>query len=252
MNSSYTGTGRRSRRPVSPVQNFFLFLLKYALPFLAINGLIFFLVTTKPQLSAETGSIDDYLSTQVIVRVKSFLPTKNLTASMDGKELVLTQNKKGQYSVTIEQNGVLELYIENMNGMSSTVFQSIDILDDTPPAIAKHYVEDGILTFELEDSQSGVDFSSIHAINSKEEEVSPLTIDKVKGSITFTMDPDGLTVFVKDMSGHEIQATFTSHMESGKEVSETTSEEVTDSPEGTEEGKEGAETGTDPTTSPAI
>lgn len=235
MNDSYTRNRARNKRGDSPSSSFFSFLFKWALPFLIINGCIFFLVTSKPQLTIIGAKEDNFLSTMTTITIKSVLPTRNLTATMDGKPIELKKIGKKQYTATITKNGALEVSIENFNGMVTTEFYQVDVLDDNPPAIVNHDIEDGILTFELEDSQSGVDYASIYAIDSTQTRVIPLTVDKLNSLVTFTMDPRGLNVFVSDLSGHKIQATFTSHMEGGVEVSETTSDEVTPPSEEEEE-----------------
>lgn len=68
--------------------------------------------------------------------------------------------------------------------------------------------EDGLLSFTVIDTQSGIDYSSIFAQTSAGQQTLPLSVDKATGRVTFQMDPNGLSVTVRDMSGNEYLTTF--------------------------------------------
>lgn len=184
-------------------------LLFYILPFIVINGLIFFLVTTKPEYELTIGEAHDYQTTDIQLHINSFLPVKELNVTLDSEPVELTPLKKNSYTATISKNGVLEIYVKSFNGMVSNNYEHISILDDNPPAVDAYAIEDGVLTFTLVDSQSGIDFNSVYATDSMGVTVYPSSVNKTSGEITFNMDANGLTVFANDLSGNQSQTTFT-------------------------------------------
>lgn len=180
-------------------------LLFYILPFVVVNGIIFYLVTAKPKYEVTVGETHDYMTTTMTFKIQSFLPTKNLSIAINGEQLELEKTGSKTYTASITQNGTIEISLENFNGMSTVSFEHVNILDDGLPAIASYEIEDGVLTLSLADSQSGVDFSSIHALDSDGVMVLPQSIDKLNGTVSLPMDPDGLTLFVSDMSGNTLE-----------------------------------------------
>lgn len=176
-------------------------LLFYVLPYLLINGLIFYLVTVKPKYTVTVGETIDYTTTSMTLKIKSILPTRNLAVSLNGEPLEMEETDKKTYTAPITVNGTIEVYLESFNGMGIYTYEHVNILDDDPPAIEVTNVEDGILTIALSDSQSGIDFNSLHAIDSTGNMVQPLSVDKLNYTATFQTDPNGMTLYVSDMSG---------------------------------------------------
>ena len=184
-------------------------LLFYILPFLAVNGVIFFLVTTKPRYELVIGNTNDYRTTEITFSIKSFMPLKEVTIKMDSEPVDLVTACISTYRATIDHNGSLEIYMMNFNGMALLDYEYIDILDNELPVIEDYVFEDGILSFTITDTQSGVDFSSISAVTSSGESILPLSLERTSGRVSFPMDAnDRLTVIAKDMCGNEFQTTF--------------------------------------------
>lgn len=183
-------------------------LLFYILPFIVINGLIFFLVTTKPKYEVVIEGTNDYRTTDVTFTIKSIMPLKEVTIKMDSEPVDLVKVGRKTYRTTIDHNGSLEIYMVNFNRMAVLGYEHIDILDNEPPTIEDYISEDGILSFTIVDTQSGVDFSSISATTPTGEYLLPLTADKASGRVSFQMNSDSLTVTAKDMSGNEFLTTF--------------------------------------------
>lgn len=127
---------------------------------------------------------------------------------MDSQPLDLVKVGRRTYRSTINHNGSLEIYMKNFNGMALLEYEHIDLLDDEPPTIEDYVAEDGLLSFTVIDTQSGIDYSSIFAQTSAGQQTLPLSVDKATGRVTFQMDPNGLSVTVRDMSGNEYLTTF--------------------------------------------
>ena len=183
-------------------------LLFFVLPFIVVNSIIFFLVTTKPKYEVVIEGTNDYRTTDVTFTIKSIMPLKEVTIKMDSEPLDLVKVGRRTYRSTINHNGSLEIYMKNFNGMALLEYEHIDILDDEPPTIEDYMSEDGLLSFTVIDTQSGIDYSSIFAQTSSGQQILPLNVDKATGRISFQMDPNGLSVTIRDMSGNEYVTTF--------------------------------------------
>lgn len=222
--AEYERYRRKSRR-----SGFLNTLLFYILPFILFNAAIFFLVTAVPKVEVTVSDTEDYLTTQAEIRVRSLLPVKTISADLDGDILELGEKKKGSYTVRITKNGLLAVELNSINGMSAQQFEQINILDDNPPSIENAFIENGIVTLTFTDSQSGISFDSVLAYDSDGSSVTPLEADRSTNTFSFRMDPAGLRVLGQDRAGNEVQGTFTSHKEGGKEQLtssiESTSEE---------------------------
>lgn len=227
--SSYPRTNRYRKKQNN---DWITILLFYVLPFLVVNAIIFFCATTRPKIVIETADTTDYLSTEVTVTIKSWFPTKDIQFSMEGEELTAEKGKKRTYTMTITKNGAIEATVTNINGMSTTEWEHVNVLDESKPNVENTSITDGIVTFTVTDSQSGVNFDSIYAENSKGERLAPLAVDRSTSTLSFEMDPDGLHVYAQDKAGNEVLANFTSHKEGEVERLEGGVEE-------TEEGTEG-------------
>lgn len=183
-------------------------LLFYILPFIVVNSIIFFLATTKPKYEVVIEGTNDYRTTDVTFTIKSIMPLKEVTIKMDSEPVDLVKVGRKKYQTTISHNGSLEIYMVNFNSMAVLSYEHIDILDDEPPSIEDYISEDGILSFTIVDTQSGVDFSSISATTPTGEYLLPLTADRASGRVSFQMNSASLTVTAKDMSGNEFLTTF--------------------------------------------
>lgn len=195
-------------------------LLFYVLPFLLFNGILFYCVTSRPKVTVDLADTNDYLTAEATVTIHSWFPTKSVKFSMDGVELKAEKGKKRTYTLPISKNGAIEVEVVNLNGMSNTVFEHVNILDDNPPTIENAAILDGVVTLTLSDSQSGVNFDSIYAMDSKNEKIMPLTVDRATNTLSFDMDSAGLHVYAQDKAGNEVQGTFTSHKEGSTETLE--------------------------------
>lgn len=191
-------------------QNGFLhFLLRYLLPYLVINGLILFLVITKPRIEASEPDTTDYQHASISFRLHSVLPMRSITASLEGEPVEFVKNGKN-YSADLSANGNLTISVESLNRMTDTEHISINILDENSPAIDENSVDigSGYVEFQVTDSQSGVDFDNVYAVNSNGDKIKPTNVNKAQGIITFAMEGDVLNVYVSDFAGNQQTATF--------------------------------------------
>lgn len=215
-------------------------LLFYVLPFIVFNGLIFLLVTSRPKAEVTIGESSDYITTTMELKVKSLLPIKTMEVSLDSTPIELTKAGGKTYTAKLTNNGMLEVKLIGLNKMKTVMYEQVNILDDTPPAIKDKVVENSILSFRLEDTQSGVDYSSISASDEDKTDILPLSIDRSTGLVTFEIEKENITITAKDKIGNELHVTFTPDGESFEEA-EMESEETQETAE-SEEIKESEKT----------
>lgn len=228
--SSYRSSKKYKQRSSGGLPDLLLF---YILPFIVFNSILFYCVASSPKIDLEILDTNDYLSTQASMSIESWFPTKSISFNMDGEELEAVKGKRRTYTVPITRNGVLEVTVVNLNGMSSTVFKHINVLDDIPPSFENATLEDGILTLRVTDSQSLVNSDAIYAVDSAGIQRAPLSVERIEDtidnttaySLTFEMDLNGLHVYVQDKAGNEAQKTFTTHKEGNLDVLEVGPEE---------------------------
>lgn len=215
--SSSRNSGRYRRKKSSGSVPTILF---YILPFLLFNGILFYCVTTKPTATLTLEDTTDYLTTSATLKIGSWFPTKSVSINLDGVELEPEKGKKRTYTVSISKNGVLEAVVTNINGMSVSQFEHVNILDENPPAFENERIQDGIVTVSVTDSQSGVDFDSVYALNAANEQLIPLEVDRSTNTVSYEMESSGLFIFAKDKAGNEAKATFTSRREGELEMND--------------------------------
>ncbi|EXG83672.1 hypothetical protein [Lacrimispora sp.] len=208
---------RSGNRNDAGKNGFLSVLLFYVLPFIVINGLIFFLVTSRPKGEITIGESSDYISTTMELKIKSLLPVNSMEVSLNGSPVEITKTGLKTYSAVLKSNGTLTVKLTCFNKMKTVIDEQVDVLDDTPPVIKDKVVENGILSFRLEDSQSGVDYSSISACDEDNQDIAPMSIDRSTGRVTFELIKDNLNITAKDNIGNELHVTITPQGESIEE-----------------------------------
>ncbi len=217
---------RSGNRHDAGKSGFLTVLLFYVLPFIVINGLIFFLVTSKPKGQVAISESSDYISTAMELKINSLLPVTNIEVALNGSPVELRKIGLKTYTAILTTNGVLEVKLTAFNKMKAALYEQVDVLDDAPPTVKDNVFEDGVLTFRLEDSQSGVDYSSISGCDEDHPEILPLSIDRSTGLVSFALKKENLTIKAKDKIGNELHVTFTPQGESIDEDAQPPAEDA--------------------------
>lgn len=198
---------RHRRLPKKKNSEFLNVLLFYVLPFLAVNTLIFFVVTAQPKFEVTLDDNPGYESQDFQVKITSVFPKKDFYVNLDQEPLELDQDGK-VYSGTVTHNGTLEVSLTNINGMNKTVYENISSIDDEPPIITPDDAESGYVSIYIEDTQSGVDFDSLYGVDSDGNIITPSTLDEGDGWAVFYYDTPSIDIHVLDKAGRESIATY--------------------------------------------
>lgn len=189
-------------------RGFLSILLFYVLPFILVNGLIFFVVTEKPKGDITIGESSDYINTTMELKISSLLPLKSMEVTLDGTPIEMTKTGSKTFTAALTNNGALEVKLTGFNKMKTALNEQVNVLDDTPPVIKDKMFKEGLLSFRLEDSQSGVDYSSVTAYNDDNPDILPLSIDRSTGLVMFEIKKDNITISAKDKIGNEMHITY--------------------------------------------
>ncbi len=217
---------KRQRR-----SSFVNFLLHYALPFILINLVIFYAATAQPDFELLVNDPGDFASAEISIRIKSHFPKKEFKVLLDSEPVELTKDDSGAYTATLLRNGTLEVSLTNRNLMNKTVYESIDCIDDAPPIITEDDAAAGFVTMYIEDTQSGVDYESIYAVDGEGRRLTPALIDEGEGLVGFYYESIPLEVHVSDMIGQECIATFGAAEAAGEGASGEAPEDAGDAEE---------------------
>lgn len=189
-------------------------LFFYIIPFLIINTILFFAVTSMPKFKVSVADTIDYKTVFVSITKESLYPLKQFEILLDTEPVELTKRKEGFktiYETTLTRNGTLTLNAVNLNGMKQTVYEHIGSIDDAPPEsiLNEDQSDEDKVALIFEDSQSGIDFDKLYAIDAKGKHIRPILTDEEHSSAVFSYDTDSLEVHVMDKVGNQSIASFT-------------------------------------------
>ena len=190
-------------------RNFFLFTI---IPFILLNTIIFFAVTTMPDFTLDIIKNADFKTVNLTVTQTSIYPLKSFIVKLDETEIQMEVHKEGFktiYEATLTTNGGLSVEAINLNGMRKIAYDQIDSIDTTPPLILDpEETENSKVSISLEDDQSGIDFDKLYAIDARGNNIRPELIDKENSSVVFPYDTDSLEIHVVDKVGNQSVANF--------------------------------------------
>lgn len=197
---------RGNRIKSDPLSNKYIhFLLFYVLPYLVVNGLILLLVCSTPRISVDVKDTDNYVTTDVSFTVKSLLPVKELSISLESEPIEYTKSGS-TYACTVDKNGTLAIEARSLNGMSRSVYTDINELDDAAPSIDEESINysRGDLSFNITDTLSGVNFSTIYGILDNGERIEPESYDANTGDVMMILPKtaESVELHFEDMVGN--------------------------------------------------
>ena len=200
---SYLNMADEKRAGASKKGSVLELVLFWILPFIVINLIIFFIVTATPKFTVSVEGNNDYKSAVVNVNIKSIFPIKEFTVKLGNEPLEMTNTEKRNYTATVYSNGTLEVSVVNKNDMAKTVYENINAIDDTPPMVTEEDSGPGFCSMHIEDTQSGVNYDSLYAIDGEGKKITPSLLDEGDGLVVFNYDQGPLEVHICDKIGLE-------------------------------------------------
>ena len=200
---------KRGHKTITPKDGTFVSLLLFwILPFLLINAILFFALTSQPKFEVTVEDPGDYQTANVIVKIKSFFPNNGVAAALGGEPIELKETEKNTYEAQVHTNGTVTVEVVNKNGMNKIVYETVSCIDDAPPTITEADRATGFVSVYIEDSQAGVDFDSVYAYDSLGQTLEPSLIDEGESLVAFYYDANGIEIHACDKMGKETIAVF--------------------------------------------
>ena len=179
----------------------------YLIPFVLINMAIFFYMTARPDFTLVIEDPGNYKTVNLSVETSGRLKPSEFSIKLDDVEVSAEKEGKNLYHAVLDRNGTLEVKIGYKNGMTKTQYEHISTIDDQPPAIIGEELDVSVLTVSFEDAQSGVDMSTVSALDLNGNPVPPLDINEEELRAMFRAETDRLEIHVKDLCGNEATMT---------------------------------------------
>lgn len=156
----------------------------------------------------EAAPISNRASARVEFRINSFIPVREINASLNEKPLDIREEGYQKYSIDIKENGYLLLEVYSVTGLHSSQSVKVDSIDDEAPHIMNHCLEDGNIKIFLSDKDGvGIDYGSIIAfIPEAGQYERPLRVDSGEGYAIFKYPQSRTYITVADKNGNEMTA----------------------------------------------
>ncbi|MGC4020351.1 MAG: hypothetical protein QM793_14755 [Muricomes sp.] len=141
--------------------------------------------------------------------VNSLIPISRITATVDGNNVPVYEVGNKTYSIEPTLNGTMTVTVLLKNHQFSSKTIDITGVDTaTPTVISDKVVNDQIYLY-LSDSDSGVDYEGISAVDIEGEEVLPVSYDDTKNYVIFDYPKKSLNIYIPDKAGNTLHLILT-------------------------------------------
>lgn len=179
------------------------FFLGFLLPYLLINGIIFFIYTEVPHISIKEQTEDKQLS-KIEFTIDSKLPIIDVKVECLNEEVPYTKTGN-TYSIDANNTGTYKITAKALNQLTAVSSCSIESLDESAPVIDTEsaIIANGTITINISDNQNAINYDSIYAKDENGNMISALSIDQNTGSVQFNVsDLSSIIIHVEDLSGN--------------------------------------------------
>ena len=185
----------------------FKLFLGFLIPYLLINGIIFFIYTEVPRINIKEQTDDKQLS-KIEFTIDSKLPIIDVKVECLNEEVPYT--KSGNvYSIDASTAGTYKITAKALNQLSAVSSCSIESLDDNAPIIHSEnaIIANGTITITISDNQNALNYDSIYAKDENGNMLSAISIDQNTGSVQFNVSGlSSIIIHAEDMSGNASEA----------------------------------------------
>ena len=187
------------------------FFFGFLIPFLIINGIIFYIYIQTPKITVIDTDSEDYEENKIKFSVDCKLPLNNVKTYFYDNEIPYT--KLGNiYTVDITDNGIYQINVVAMNFSSNSYTFEVETLDNVPPTIDLNsaIITGNNLILAVQDDQSEINYDQVYATLSNGEKIKPVNTDQSSGTIQFQIDEGNkIIVHVEDINGNSSETSFT-------------------------------------------
>ena len=193
---------QKSKEKTSTQNIFIKFLLGFLIPYLLINGIIFFFYTEVPLINIKEQ--EDKQLSKIEFSIDSKLPIIDIQVTYDNEVIPYTKNGN-TYFVDAVNNGTYKITAKAINQMSAVASYSIESLDEVAPIIHTDsaIIANGTITVKVTDENSKINYSALYGLDEEGNMINPIFVDEASGTIQFNvMDLSSITIHVEDIEGN--------------------------------------------------
>ena len=179
------------------------FFLGFLLPYLLINGIIFFIYTEVPRINIREQADDKQLS-KIEWTIDSKLPV--IDVKVECLDVEVPYTKSGNvYSIDAPTVGTYKITAKALNQLTAVSSCSIESLDESAPIIHTEsaIIANGTLTITISDNQNAINFDSIYAKDENGNMISAMSMNQDTGSVQFNVSGlSSIIIHAEDLSGN--------------------------------------------------
>ena len=189
----------------------FKFFFYFLIPYVLINGIIFFLFIQSPTINVVANDSQNYEENKIKFSIECLLPLSYIKTYFQNEEIPYT--KFGDYySVDVSENGTYQIKVLAINQSKAETSVNIETIDSTPPNIDidNAIVAGNTLILSVNDDQTEINYDKVYATKDNGDKIDATYIDKVSGTVQFQVESgEKIVVHIEDMIGNSAETSFT-------------------------------------------
>lgn len=201
----------KSKRKMSIGEIILRFFFCFLIPYILINGIIFFLFIQTPKIHVVEQDSKDYEENKIKFSVNCLLPVTDVKTYYQESEIAYS--KLGNvYIINADNNGAYKINVTALNNSTANSIIEIDTQDSVPPTIDldSAVITGNTLIISVRDNQSGINYDNLYATLENGTRLSPTYIDKSSGTVQFQItEGKKVIVHVEDDFGNHSDTSFT-------------------------------------------
>ena len=199
------------KKKMSVLEIILRFLFCFLLPYVIINGLIFFLYIQVPTITLIDDESPEYEDSKIKFTISCLLPISDVKAYFDDKEI--SYSKLGDtYIIEASENGSYQINATALNKASTQVIATIETRDVVSPTIDidNAIVTGNTLIFSVYDIQSEINYDKLYATLEDGSVIQPAYTDQSSGNVQFQIElGKKIIIHVEDIEGNATETAFT-------------------------------------------
>ena len=199
-----------TKQKISILEIILRFFFGFLIPYVLINGIIFFLYIQVPSINIVQPDSKEYEADKVKFSVECFLPITNVKTYFNDTEIAY--KKLGDYYIIdASDNGLYKIDVVALNNATDSATGAVETKDAVAPSIDfdNAIITGNVLIFSVYDDQAQINYDNIYATLENGERIYPTYMDKSSGNIQFKIESgEKLVVHVEDIDGNSSEASF--------------------------------------------
>lgn len=200
-----------SKQKIPVAEIILKFFFGFLIPFVLINGLIFFIYIQCPLIKIVDSASEEFEENKIKFSVECKLPLKEVKVLYQDKDFAYSK-VNNFYVADAAESGTYSISATAINGAISVYNVRIESKDVIPPSIDVDTVviTGNVLNITVSDDSSGINYDNLYATLENGEKILPSFIDKEIGAVQFKIESgDKIVIHVEDTFGNSSETPFT-------------------------------------------